>query len=260
MSETRGNYNENFATKREDKMKDLKYEPEQIEEKTSRIYEEMLQKSARIDQPDFEGISTKDMSALFSLYDREFFDGFFQKKDDHEFRFRLSKRMTKSAGNTKFNKNLDVFVVSLSIPLLFQTFSEIDRDVNVNGITCTDRLEAAMHVFEHELIHVFECIHFGETSHKQPRFKRLAQNIFGHTEVTHQMVTQEERAAKLYGLKKGDEVVFRYDGKMHKGIISRITKRATVMVKDPDGGFEDESGNRFKKYYIPLPQLTHLEE
>lgn len=253
-------FNEIFPAKREDKMKDLKYEPKEIEEKTGRIYEEILENAFLIDRPNFERICPKDMSTLFSLYDKEFFDGFFQKKDEYEFQFRLSKRMTKAAGNTKFNNDRDVFIISLSIPLLFQTFSEIDRDVNVNGITCTDRLEAAMHVFEHELIHVIECIHFGDTSHNQPRFKRLAQNIFGHTEITHQMVTQEERAEKVYNLRVGDEVVFRYDGKMHKGFITRITKRATVMARDPNGGFEDESGNRFKKYYIPLPQLTRLEE
>ncbi len=229
----------------------LRYEQRDIERRVKKIHRLMLKVSENIRQPNFDVIGTKDLDLLFSLYKKEFIPEFVD--DEHEIRFALSRRLTRSAGNTKYDGR--VFVISLSVPLLFQTFGDVDRDVDVNGILCTDRLSAAMHVFEHEIIHVLEWIHFGNTSHNKPRFKQLALNIFGHSEITHQMVTQEERAAEVYDLAIGDEVTFEYGGKEHRGFITNITKRATVMVRDKEGMYRDDQGKRYTKYYIPLSYL-----
>ena len=93
------------------------------------------------------------------------------------------------------------------------------------------------------------------SSCSKPRFKRLSRNIFGHSGVTHQLVTQTELAQKKFNLRVGQEVSFEYDGEGYHGIISKITKRATVMVSDLRGAYRDSRGRRYSKYYIPLHLL-----
>lgn len=198
-------------------------------------------------------ISTKDLRRMFYHYDTYFFDGFFRSEYHAKIFFRLSKRMTKSGGKTEAYNG--IYMVSLSSYLLFQSFADVERKVVVNGIRCKNRLEATMRLLEHQIIHLLELIVYGNTSCAKDRFKRLSKNIFGHTDVTHQLVTQEERAKKKFGLTVGDEVVFEYKGETHKGVIKRITKRATVMVPNPKGAYKDKEGKRYAKYYIPLKDL-----
>jgi hypothetical protein len=166
--------------------------------------------------------------------------------------------MTKAGGKIAYAKGSDVYTIYLSTVLIFQTFGGVKREITVNGIVCRDRLEATMRILEHEIVHLLELVFFDSTSCSKPRFKNLCQNIFGHTEVTHRLVTQAELAQEQHNLGIGSTVSFEYGGETHRGIISRITKRATVMVSDRAGDFRDFQGDRYSKYYIPLEDLKHV--
>lgn len=236
----------------------LKYTPAKIRRKNRKIYRQILAESKNIDKGNFSAIGVDDIARLFELYNLYFFDGFFNKYKD-KILFNLSERMTRAGGKiARHRGSVDTYKITLSTALIFQTFEDVTREVTVNGIVCRDRLEATMHILEHEIIHLLEQVLFGSTSCSKPRFKRLSQNIFGHTAVTHQLVTQAERARKQYNLQVGSFVSFEYGGETYRGIISRITKRATVMVRDLDGGFRDLDGNRYSKYYIPLEYLKNF--
>jgi len=41
----------------------------------------------------------------------------------------------------------------------------------------------------------------------------------------------------------------------HEGTVNRITKRATVLVEDPEGEPYSD-GKRYRKYLVPLQLLT----
>lgn len=88
----------------------------------------------------------------------------------------------------------------------------------------------------------------------------MSRNIFNHTDVTHKLVTQAEIAQKKFKLRAGDKVLFEYEGRIYRGIVSRITQRATVMVKNKNGDFKDAKGIRYSKYYVPLQHLKPLRE
>ena len=237
----------------------LKYTPKQIKKKTRKISRKILAESENIDNGNFNSIATRDVSHLFELYDQYFFDRFFKDHHRQKIFFRLSDRMTRSGGRIAYAQQTETYTISLSTTLIFQTFHDVTREVAVNGIVCHKRLEATMRVLEHEIIHLLEWVRFGSSSCSQPRFQDLSYSIFGHTEVTHQLVTQTERAIKKFNLQVGDKVSFEYDGKTHNGFISRITKRATVMANDPDGNYKDFQGNRYCKYYIPLSSLEAVK-
>ncbi|MEA1908140.1 MAG: hypothetical protein U9N43_03825 [Euryarchaeota archaeon] len=236
----------------------LRYTPIRIRRTNRKIYHQILRESENIDQGNFNAIAIKDFARLFELYDLHFFDGYFHNRCNGKIFFRLSERMTKSGGKIAYAKGTDVYTIYLSTALIFQTFGGVTREVTVNGIVCHDRLEATMCILEHEIIHLLELVFFDSTSCSKPRFKHLSRNIFGHTEVTHRLVTQAELAQKQQNLGIGSTVSFEYGGETYRGIISRITKRATVMVKNHAGDFRDRKGDRYSKYYIPLENLTHV--
>ena len=68
-------------------------------------------------------------------------------------------------------------------------------------------------------------------------------------------MTIDELAQNNLGLHVGSKVSFNMENRKLKGIIYRITKRATVMVKDKKGQFADKNGNSYSKYYVPLQNL-----
>ncbi len=233
----------------------LKFAPEEITQKVKTIFNGILNASKSVTSPNFTSISDFDVGKLFKLYDEQFFNNFFWDNYRQKLNFKISTRMTKSAGKLTYYKQNQSFLISLSTNLLFQTFKNENRTIKVNGFICTNRLEAAMHVLEHEIIHLSEWIVYKNSNCSHARFRSLAKNIFGHTDVTHQLVVGSEYAQISYDLNIGDTVSFQFDGIEMKGIIARITKRATVMVEDGRGQYMDKAGKRYVKYYIPLQIL-----
>ena len=142
--------------------------------------------------------------------------------------------------------------------MLFQAFNEDHREITVNGMVCTDRLQAMQRVFEHELIHLVELMFWGTSSCRQDRFQSLARRIFGHTEYTHRLITRTERARALHGIGVGERVSFSFEGSRLTGVVNRITKRATVLVES-ENGQPYSNGKRYAKYYVPLEALRRVE-
>lgn len=147
------------------------------------------------------------------------------------------------------------FEIILSSTLLFQTFADVKRPVEVTGIVCKNRLEAMQRIVEHELVHLLEMLVWDDSSCSQRRFHGIAHRFFGHREHRHDLITQTERAAKKFQLKPGSRVRFSFEGRVLTGHINRITRRATVLVADPKGErFSD--GHRYRRYYVPLEHLV----
>ena len=70
-------------------------------------------------------------------------------------------------------------------------------------------------------------------------------------------MTRRERAAEA-GIRIGSRVSFIFEGQELTGRVNRITKRATVLVQDPEGSpFSD--GSWYKTYYVPLVHLKISE-
>lgn len=243
------------------------YSTEQILTRTRDIYESMVRQSAQITTGNFTRILPADLALLFELYDRHFFQedlGTLIRASGAPVEFTLSSRMTRSAGLTKrYNAagrgrgdpaRTSRYEISLSTTLLFQTFQDVQRTVRVNGIVCNDRLEAAQRVFEHELMHLLEMLVFDRSSCDADPFKRLVRNYFGHTQTRHDLVTQQERARTRFDVQVGDRVRFLFEGNPHVGVITRITRRATILVEDDQGELYSD-GKRYAKYYIPLTML-----
>ncbi len=213
--------------------------------------------------PNFATANGYDLTLMAELYDRHFFDGHcLSIARHHGMNFRWSKRMTSTGGKTVRTIQADrsngqqqmKFEIVLSAALLFQTFADLQRPIRVTGILCSNRLQAMQRILEHELIHLIEMLVWDDSCCASPRFQSIAARMFGHTEHKHDLITQQERAARKYNIRVGSRVCFQHDGKIRQGTVNRITRRATVLVRDSAGQLYDD-GQRYRKYYVPISHL-----
>ncbi len=237
---------------------------EEILSRRQRIYDQALRSSHYLDAGNFTAVHSSDLRRLFNLYNRLFFRGLLRTGlAGTPLDFRMSNRMTRSGGKTAWHtrqhdrRNLR-YEISVSTALLFQCFTDKDhRRITVVGLTCRDRLEALQGVMEHEVVHLAEMLAWGGTSCASERFQSIAARILGHQAHTHTLITSDERALAAYGIQRGDRVRFEYDGQRYTGMVRRITRRATVLVRNHQG-VEYTDGHRYETFYVPLEQLQRV--
>jgi hypothetical protein len=213
--------------------------------------------------PNFSMTSVHDLQHMAELYDHLFFDGHCLSIARHYgMQFRWSKRMTSTGGKTVRTTHIDRktglqqtrYEIVLSATLLFQTFGDLHRPIRVTGVLCTNRLQAMQRILEHELIHLVEMLIWGDSCCAAARFQSIAGRLFGHTEHKHDLITQQERAARKFNVRVGSRVAFQHEGQRYVGTVNRITRRATVLVPDTKGQLYDD-GLRYRKYYVPISHL-----
>lgn len=240
---------------------DLYYSSDDIKFRRNYIYNQLINTSENIKSGIIKKISVDDLYYLFKLYDETFFQGYFQKNFFGNLYFSLSRRMTSSAGKTIYPRNIRYlplnevkFEIRMAVNFFFK-FYETNGDKIVNGIIANDSLEALQLVFEHEICHLIELTIYRQSSCSGKRFKKMANSIFGHTKSYHELPTASQLAKKNYRLSIGKEVTFKYSNSNLSGIITNINKRATIMVKNINGNYVDDLGNRYIKYYVPLNMI-----
>ena len=237
------------------------FDPQQIERWQREIHEQTLRLSRSIDQPNFTRLGRDDLVRMIRMYDDRFFGGKILPVAQAEgLSFGLSSRMTRIAGKmvTHYPRGNHQaprqFELVLSSTLLFQTFEDVGRPVEVTGRICNDRLEAMQRIAEHEFVHLIEMLIWNDGNCNEARFQSIARRYFAHTDYRHDLITQRERALVKFDIRVGDEVCFRHDRGDLRGRVNRITRRATILVPDPKGQrFND--GNRYTRYYVPLEKL-----
>ena len=242
-------------------------EPKEIAARTEAIYRDMLAESRYLKQGNFTSIETLDLKRMFEKYDRAFFEGQCGEltSASNTLRFRLSPRMTSAAGKTTQRRSRNRttraadYEIAISTTLLFETFNEEVRPITVSGVSCRDRLEALQRIFEHEILHLIEMLVWDHSSCSADRFRSIAHRLFGHLQSTHQLITPREIAHAKYGIRPGQRVKFTFEGRRYIGVVNRVTKRATVLVPDRAGETYTD-GQRYLKFYIPLPMLTPVAE
>ncbi len=226
------------------------------------IFEHLLLNSANIRIGNFDLISAADLGMLFQVTDELFFEGsltrFVESNFSKPLTFRLSTRMTTAGGTTTMTspssrRSETEFEIAIATTPLFGTF-KLESQAKVGGVVCHTRLEALQRIMEHEMIHLAELLATDDSNCQAARFRGWVRNYFGHRESNHQLMTPKDIARKQLGIRCGDEVLFQVNGDRYCGVVNRITKRATVLVKDP-AGTEYTDGLRYSKFYVPLQML-----
>jgi hypothetical protein len=238
---------------------------EVIDARRAAIRLALLQSSRNIRQGDFERVGVEDVASLVAMYDREFFGGWLagalRDRTHVPLEFRLSTTMTRAGGKTsRYRRRVrggGIFTryeIAVASRMLLMTFRDVQRDVAVGGLKCADRLDALQRILEHEILHLAEMLVWDESSCSGPRFRKLARDIFGHTQKWHLLVTAREHAAVTHGIRVGAGVEFDLDGRRWVGRVNRIHRRATVLVEDAKGRAYSD-GKNYLKFYVPLDRL-----
>ena len=242
-------------------MPEIKNSSQKINKKRAAVRSALIDHSKNVTGGELQRLANSDLKLLFQLYDSIFLENYFQNSFQGKITFALSARMTRNAGKLTYSKNIkiqpaqkEIYELKIGIDFFFKYY-QLNREKVVNGIKTADALQALQLVFEHEICHLIEMHCFKESSCRQERFKDIAKNIFGHTGSYHQLPTNREIAAAKYGFCIGDHICFTCDEIKYTGIIHSINKRATVMVPEDNGAYQDKQGNRFNKWYVPLTIL-----
>lgn len=247
-----------------DEVSQRKFPRQQIDQWQQEIHGLTLQLSRSITTPNFSRVGREDLVRMIRMYDERFFNGKILPAAEAEgLSFGLSSRMTRVAGKlvTHYPQgNHDgkrQFELVLSSTLLFQTFEDVGRTVEVTGRQCRDRLEAMQRVAEHELVHLVEMLIWNDGNCSESRFQSIAKRYFAHTDYRHDLITQRERALLKFNIRVGDLVRFPHDGGQLTGRVNRITRRATILVPSAKGEpFSD--GGRYLRFYVPLEKLKRV--
>ena len=207
-------------------------------------------------------LTIENISNLIDLYDTYVLDKYLTQVIPEGIRVSTSNRMTSSGGKTIFSKVGREVAYEIRISnRIMERFIEDGESKIVCGIEAEDTLEVLMLILEHEICHVIEFSKYGNSNCKGIRFKNMAFNLFHHKNSYHEILKSENNLNKTNNrsFSKGQVVQFTYKGVLHEGIISNINKRATVMVKDVNGAYEDRNGIKYSKWYISLNLLISKE-
>jgi hypothetical protein len=231
------------------------------------IGKSVLISSKAMEARNFQRIAKQDLERMAEAYDKHFFQGLcLPLARSYGMSFRLSSRMTRAGGKTtrtvfrgtRTKPSRTHYEIALSTSLLFQSFRKPGDSIRVCGHECMDRLSAMQRIVEHEMIHLGEMLAWLQSDCSASRFQTIARNMFGHTEHRHELITQQERAAKEFNIRAGARVAFPYEGTVLQGIVNRITRRATILVEDLRG-VRYSNGKRYLKYYVPIHQLRPID-
>jgi hypothetical protein len=236
---------------------------EVIQDHVHRIHQDVLAQSRILGEADFSAIHPRDLAWLFGAYDQRFFSGLLQRTlEGRRLDFRLSSRMTVAGGKTtRFTSRVTgeiSYEIVVGSSMLFEGFGMVNREINVCGLPCENRLQALQRIVEHEIVHLAEQLCWESSDCAAARFQDIAGRLFLHRAHTHQLVTRRERAAAL-GVHVGSRVSFLFEGRALTGRVNRITKRATVLVEDSTG-LPYSDGARYKTYYVPNTLLETVGE
>jgi hypothetical protein len=234
---------------------------------SNEIFDHLIANSETITRPNFTTISAADLGLLFQISDELFFDGLVgrlcESKADRPLAFRLSTRMTNAGGTTTMYRSgtrrrpIFEYEIAVATTPLFGTFAKStppNTTSIVGGITCRNRVEALQRIMEHEMIHLVEMLLRNDSNCSAAPFKRIVRNFFGHTESNHQLLRPKDIARHQLGIVVGDTVSFEHQGRQLSGMVNRITKRATILVSDPNGQPYDD-GKRYQTFYVPLGRI-----
>lgn len=231
-----------------------------ILDKRTHIKKQFVQNASNIIGEKIVSLTNKDLNLMFCLYDKIFFNNWFRDAYKGLVKFSLSKRMTRSAGQTICPKNIKNMGEKATIEVrigvhFFYNYDAVDGPKIVSGIETKSSIDALQLVFEHEICHVIEFILYKKSSCRGKRFNAMAYHLFRHVERYHKLPSYRQIASEKYGLDIGDRVMFKYKEKELSGLLYKINKRAVVLVKDRKGKLADVKGTRYAKYYVDIKHL-----
>jgi hypothetical protein len=213
-----------------------------------------IRKFLNIDKKNFE-LTEDIIEKLFIIFDKIYFKNLIEDKlyEKHiNINFGISKKFKNVAGMCKYKNN--------KVELIFSSYilEKINNDkfksIEINGIICYDITDVLINLMEHEITHLVLFLYDKYThdikSGHNDQFKNLVNNMYGHTKITHDLLSgdvtkykeSKEIASKV--LKVGMKIKCKKDN----GIVIDI-KDQYIMYR-VEGKDNKVKGCKFNEYSI----------
>jgi hypothetical protein len=239
------------------------HSPAQLNELDRIALAQIADTAPNLGQPAFARLATADLATVFAAVDQAYHAGMLGKAcraPGIRLDFRLSSRMTHTGGTTAFwvarPSGQRRYVITVAPRVIHDSFGAVNEAV-VCGLVCRSMREALLRIMQHESMHLAEFLIWGNSNCSATRFRQLVSGNYGHTESKHRLLSPAQRARIVHAIGPGDQVSFPFQGNELSGRVNRVSRRATVLVPDPQGQrFSD--GGRYRRFYVPLTILRRL--
>jgi hypothetical protein len=184
-------------------------------------------------------LTAEDYQTLVLAYDREFFAASFSELlRNGVVDVRVSTRIA-SPGQTAVLRHRGEqgckYRLLVNPMFVAGAFGQGLSAPTVAGLVCSDELDLACRILEHELVHLAEFHVWNNSSCHRKRFQGIAFRLFGHLGKGHQLVDVRRRRIADRGLEVDGTVIFRDKKTLRRGLVVSIGPRIIVEVTDAPG-------------------------
>jgi hypothetical protein len=181
--------------------------------------------------------------------------------------FSVSSKLTTTAGRCDYRYWLDEnknflygnYDIKISKPIIENIFSKKEKSLKINGLSCFDRLECYINLFQHEIIHLLInlfCYKEGVNQGGHTNvFKSIVYNLFGHTDYKHLLLSgdsKELEELELFNrtnIEIGDYVISKsIKNNTFEGYVFKLTKNYVYFeLNDKRQGIRYDMIEKIKK-------------
>lgn len=237
-------------------------------DKNNKIIYSYLLKELKI--PNFKNISSNLVKKTFKIIDKVYFNNNISKRiteTNSSLTFSVSNKLTTTAGRCDYRYWLDEnknflygnYDIKISKPIIENIFSKKEKSLKINGLSCFDRLECYINLFQHEIIHLLINLFCYEEGVNQGGhtnvFKSIVYNLFGHTDYKHLLLygdSKELEELELFNktnIEIGDYVISKpIKNNTFEGYVFKLTKNFVYFeLNDKTQGIRYDMIKEIKK-------------
>lgn len=244
-----------------------KLSQDEINKNNKIIYSFLLKE---LKNPNFMNISSNLVKKTFKIIDKVYFNNNISKRiteTNSSLTFSVSNKLTTTAGRCDYRYWLDEnnnflygnYDIKISKPIIENIFSKKEKSLKINGLSCFDRLECYINLFQHEIIHLLINLFCYEEGVNQGGhtnvFKSIVYNLFGHTDYKHLLLSgdsKELEELELFNktnIEIGDYVISKpIKNNTFEGYVFKLTKNYVYFeLNDKRQGIRYDMIEKIKK-------------
>ncbi len=220
-------------------------------DKKAKVYNYLLKNV--IKDSNFSKLTPTQLDKTYMILDKIYFNGkvgeYLKDHCDTSLKFKISGRLKSTAGVCKYRPKMKghqikhKHIIEISSPIVYSMFNKGEKVLKINGLSCKNRLECYINLFEHEfthlIIHMF-CPELGKGMGGHTRvFRDIVRNLYGHTEYKHYLLEGDlEKMEKRKDIAKanvevGDHITtIERRGKSYSGVVVKINPKSITVELD----------------------------
>jgi hypothetical protein len=236
-------------------------------ERKTKVYNHLLKNVIR--DKNFDKLTATQLEKTYMILDKVYFNGkigeYLYDNCNMALNFKTSGRLKSTAGMCKYKykykggKIKYYYTIEISSPIVYSMFNKGEKSLKINGLSCKNRLECYINLFEHELTHLIIflfCPEMGEGMGGHTRvFRDIVHNLFGHTEYKHYLLEGdlEEMEKRIEETKINVEIG---DYITSKKIGAKIYKGTVVKVNPKGVTIESDNGKKWRIYFHAIDKIN----